>query len=132
MYTPQATIGLERHNRLKLEDLFEQFAELILTRRRHQKVPKGAKAATLVRISNGIMLTKDFLKHLALPAFEPGHTLAHPAVELPKVVLNLAKISQQSARGVGHLQKQIGRASCRERVGKAEEEDVDGREWVST
>src|SRR5690625_8008563 len=105
MYTPQATIGLERHNRLKLEDLFEQFAELILTRRRHQKVPKGAKAATLVRISNGIMLTKDFLKHLALPAFEPGHTLAHPAAELPKVVLNLAQISQQSARGVRHPQK---------------------------
>src|SRR5690625_7642831 len=53
------------------------------------------------------MLTKDFLKHLALPALEPGHTLAHPAVELPKVVLNLAKISQQSARGVGHLQKPL-------------------------
>src|SRR5690625_1660006 len=104
MYTPQATIGLERHNRLKLEDLFEQFAELILTRRRHQKVPKGAKAATLVRISNGIMLTKDFLKHLALPAFEPGHTLAHPAVELPKLSSTWRK-SANRARAVSAICK---------------------------
>ena len=103
MHAAGAGIGVELGHRGQGEDLVEQVAELFLAPARQQEVPERAEAAALVGVGDGVALAHDLLEQRALAALPQRDALAHAAVELAEVVLDLAEVGEQLARALHEL-----------------------------
>jgi hypothetical protein len=102
-----AFVRLELAHRRQAQTDCEQFGQLLLPRRRHQKVPEGAEASALVRIADGVALAEQLVQQRA-PATRPGRDLfAHGPIEVAKALLKLAEVRQQRICRGRHLHEAI-------------------------
>jgi len=74
-----------------------------LARRRHEKLPKGAKALALVRVPDDVLLPEDLVEQPPLALVAGGDALSGLAVEAAKVVLHLAEVGEEPAGRLLHL-----------------------------
>ena len=107
VYAHEARLGLERQDRLEREHPFEQRGELVLPDRRHQEVPECSKTAPLIRIADRVPIAENLFQELSLSAFPQRDPLPDRSVELAEVLLHLAEVRQQRARGGCHLDKAV-------------------------
>ncbi len=102
-----ARLGVQRRHRRQRQHLVEPSGQRLLPPAGHQKVPERAEAAALVGVADGVALAHDLIEQRALAARPQRDLLAHPAVQLAKVVLHLAEIGQQLARQLLELQEAL-------------------------
>ena len=100
VHAQQACTWLQLADRWQGEDRLQERGQLFLSGRRHQKIPEGAEASTLVRIADGIPFTEDLVEQSAFAAVPGCDPFPHRPVEIAKTLFELAKICQQRIRRV--------------------------------
>src|SRR5258708_2557703 len=101
----QALIGFKFLDWCEFENFRQQEAKLFLARRRHQEVPKRAKALPLIGVSDHVPLAKDIIEQRGFAAVPCRDSLTQRTIQFTKALFYLAEVREQSARSCCDLQK---------------------------
>ena len=79
----------------QLQHSFEESRQLLLPGPRQEELPERAKASPLIGIRDGVALGHDVFEERSPGALPERDALAHPAIERPEVLLDLAKVGEK-------------------------------------